>query len=62
MHRDQIVNDVLKLYGGAAALAGKLGVSRQAVWQWKMIPLRYVALISKEKRIPRKKLRPDIYA
>jgi DNA-binding transcriptional regulator YdaS (Cro superfamily) len=61
MRRSKVVRDVLKAYGGAAALAAILGVSRQAVWQWDQIPLKYVRQIAKDTKIPRSVLRPDIY-
>lgn len=62
MKRPKIVLRVLKEYGGVSALAGILGVSRQAVWQWEQIPLKYLRQIEKDTGIPRQLLRPDLYA
>jgi hypothetical protein len=61
-----MTNDILKKvfdhYGGAAALAYELNITRQAVWQWQAVPLKYVRKIEADTGIPREKLRPDIYA
>lgn len=59
--RDEILTKVFAAYGNATGLAEYLGVSKQAVSQWKHIPLRYLKLISKETGISRRKLRPDLY-
>lgn len=56
-----IIKTVADKYGGYAALAVRLGLTRQAVWKWKAIPLKYVPLIAEDTGIPREKLRPDIY-
>ncbi len=61
MRRSKVVVDVFKAYGGAGALAAILGISRQAVWQWQKIPLKYVRQIAKKTKISRTLLRPDIY-
>ena len=47
-----------------AGLAGKLGITRQAVNQWKrkgQIPVERVREIERITGIPRVELRPDIY-
>lgn len=62
MDRPEIINRVFAHYGGASALAAVLGVSRQAVWVWQKVPLRHLKRIASETKIPREKLRPDIYA
>jgi DNA-binding transcriptional regulator YdaS (Cro superfamily) len=62
MPQPRIVKRVIKYYGGPSALADILGVSRQAVAQWQQIPLRYLKQIAQDTKIPREKLRPDLYA
>lgn len=61
MHK-AIIERLLDRYGGAVGLAARLGISRQAVWQWTKVPLKYVRIIEQDTGIPREKLRPDIYA
>lgn len=62
MTRPKIIARVLREYGGPKALADILGVSRQAVWQWQQIPVKYIRQIEKDTGIPRQLLRPDLYA
>jgi DNA-binding transcriptional regulator YdaS (Cro superfamily) len=59
--RDHIMTKVFASYGNATQLAAYLGVSKQAVSQWKRIPLRYLKMISEETGLSRRKLRPDLY-
>lgn len=47
--------------GGFRALADKLGITRQAVWQWRQCPVRWVLDIERLSGVPRTLLRPDIY-
>jgi len=47
--------------GGLSQLARDLGISRQAVFQWKLIPWQHVLNIEKLTGLPRTLLRPDIY-
>ena len=47
--------------GGAAALAAKLGISKQAVSMWQKIPAERVIAIEAATGIPREELRPDLY-
>jgi DNA-binding transcriptional regulator YdaS (Cro superfamily) len=47
--------------GSRAALARQIGLSRQAVWRWKKIPVYRLKDVEKATRIPRHKLRPDIF-
>lgn len=62
MERTPIMEQVFAHYGGPSALAKYLNLSRQAVWQWKVVPLKYLTLISQQTKITRRKLRPDLYA
>lgn len=61
MNRLPILDDVFARYGGQTSLANYLGLSRQAVNQWKVVPVKYLKLISKKTKISRRKLRPDLY-
>lgn len=47
--------------GNAAALARKLGISKQAVSQWTEIPIRHVHKIKEVTGIPLTDLRPDVF-
>lgn len=48
--------------GSITALAQLVGVSRQAVSQWDIVPVNRVALVVAHTGIPREELRPDIFA
>jgi DNA-binding transcriptional regulator YdaS (Cro superfamily) len=47
--------------GGITPLARRLGVSPQAVAQWKLVPLRRVVEVEIATGVPRERLRPDFY-
>jgi hypothetical protein len=51
----------LKAAGGASALARAIGLSRQAVQQWKRIPGTSVEAVHIATGIPPHELRPDLY-
>lgn len=60
----KIVDRVIETYGGAAALARRLGISRNAVSDWRSkqrVPVERVLDIEKLTGIPRHEIRPDIY-
>lgn len=57
-----ILKEVFKRAGNKNQLAKTLGVTRQYVQAWNKIPLVHIDTISKITKIPRKILRPDIYA
>lgn len=44
-----------------SALAGELGISTSAVWQWRRVPAERVIEVEKFTGIPRHELRPDLY-
>ena len=48
-------------YGLGARIARAIGASRQYVNQWEYVPSQYVLAVEKVARIPRHKIRPDMY-
>jgi DNA-binding transcriptional regulator YdaS (Cro superfamily) len=58
---DEGLRLAVQVAGSRAALARKIGVSRQAVWRWKKIPVERLKAVEKATRIPRYRLRPDIF-
>ena len=48
--------------GSINALARKLGISGQAVQQWRRVPAERVVEVEKATGVPRAQLRPDIFA
>lgn len=59
--RPHILSYAAQKVGGMAQLAAKLGIARQAVYQWKRIPADRVVEIERATGIPRAELRPDIF-
>jgi hypothetical protein len=59
--RNPILIEVFASFGSATKLAAHLGISRSAVGQWQIVPLRYLREISRVTNIPKAKLRPDLY-
>lgn len=51
----------LEAAGGMSAVARYLRISRQAVYQWKEVPAKYVLAMEAKTGISRHKLRPDIF-
>jgi DNA-binding transcriptional regulator YdaS (Cro superfamily) len=47
--------------GGAKALADMLGISIQAIGQWRKVPPLRVLQIEYRTGVPRHELRPDLY-
>jgi DNA-binding transcriptional regulator YdaS (Cro superfamily) len=56
-----ILYRVFQHFGSAAELARRLGISRAAVSAWTQIPIKYLALVSRETGIKKSELRPDIF-
>lgn len=48
--------------GGVPALASRIGVTRQALYQWRRVPADKVALLARETGLPARMLRPDLYS
>jgi DNA-binding transcriptional regulator YdaS (Cro superfamily) len=47
--------------GGLKPLAAKLGISRQAISVWKIVPSKHAVKVSEETGVSLHELRPDIY-
>lgn len=47
--------------GGFSALARVLGISPQGLWQWERVPAERLLQVEAVTKIPREKLRPDLY-
>jgi DNA-binding transcriptional regulator YdaS (Cro superfamily) len=59
--RPHILLHAAEKVGGMARLAGELGIARQAIYQWTIIPVDRVKDIERITGIPRRELRPDIF-
>lgn len=59
--RDAGVQKAITEAGGVASLASKIGVSSQAVSQWKRIPAERVIEVERATGVRRERLRPDLY-
>jgi hypothetical protein len=47
--------------GGVPELASRIGVTRQAIYQWREVPASRVGAIAEASGLPRADLRPDLY-
>lgn len=61
MTNQDVLAIVKKRGGGVNALAAKLGISHQAIVQWKIVPLLRVVDVERVTGIPREEIRPDFY-
>ena len=57
----EVVKLAAKRAGGVPALATRIGVTRQALYQWRRVPADKVALLARETGLPERELRPDLY-
>jgi DNA-binding transcriptional regulator YdaS (Cro superfamily) len=55
------LHQALAAAGGAAALARTLGITVQAISQWRQIPAERVVAVSRATNVPVTVLRPDLY-
>jgi len=59
-----VVARIIDSYGGAAALARRMDISRNAIWQWRKkdrVPAERVLDLEKLTGVSRHEIRPDIY-
>jgi DNA-binding transcriptional regulator YdaS (Cro superfamily) len=59
--RDPALERAIEVLGTASALAVKVGVTEQAISQWRRVPHLRVLAVEQATGIPRTELRPDIY-
>lgn len=54
----------IKNMGGPASTAENFGITAQAVGHWpkRGVPLKYLREVVEKGRVPRERLRPDLYA
>jgi DNA-binding transcriptional regulator YdaS (Cro superfamily) len=56
-----VIREAAGKVGGVPKLARKLGVSRQAIYQWTEVPVDRAADLERVTGIPRSRLRPDVF-
>lgn len=59
--RDDALETAIESAGSSKALASALGVTPQALSQWKRVPPTRVIDVERITGVPRHRLRPDIY-
>ncbi len=57
-----VIREAAEKVGGVLELARRLGVSRQAIYQWTEVPVERAAELERVTGIPRSRLRPDLFA
>lgn len=55
------IKEIAEKVGGIVALSTALGLSRGAVSQWQVVPLKRVNDVERITGIPREQLRPDFF-
>jgi DNA-binding transcriptional regulator YdaS (Cro superfamily) len=58
---NEIIRRAAERVGGIPQLARQIGVSRQAIYQWNLIPAEKVDVISELTGLPKPALRPDLF-
>jgi DNA-binding transcriptional regulator YdaS (Cro superfamily) len=56
-----VVREAAGKVGGVPKLARRLGVSRQAIYQWTEVPVERAADLERVTGIPRSRFRPDVF-
>src|SRR5262249_39983795 len=56
-----VIREAAGKVGGVPKLARKLGVSRQAIYQWSEVPIDRAADLERVTGIPRTRFRPDVF-
>lgn len=53
--------EAINVAGSASALARELGLTPQAILEWKRVPANRLLRVEEITKIPRERLRPDLY-
>ena len=61
MKRDPNTERAIRAAGGFSFVARKLGLSRQAVTNWKQVPVQHTLALESLSGVSRYALRPDVY-
>lgn len=60
--RNPVLDELLNMQRGKAAeVAQRLGISRQALYCWREVPLKHLDAVARILRVSRSTLRPDLY-
>lgn len=60
-NRTSALYEVFAAYGNATKTAKALGVTKQAVAAWKVVPFRHIKQIMDDTGLAREKIRPDLF-
>jgi DNA-binding transcriptional regulator YdaS (Cro superfamily) len=58
---ERAVDEAVRRVGSRSQLAKQLGISRQAIGQWRLVPPLHVLALEGMSGVSRYELRPDIY-
>lgn len=58
---DEALDRAKKAVGGSSELGRRIGVTSQAVSQWRRVPAERVLDVERATGVPRHHLRPDLY-
>lgn len=61
MANEDEISSLIEAAGGPSAVGRGLGISPQAVGQWRKVPAERVLAFERISGIPRSRIRPDIY-
>ena len=61
MRRDPSLQQAIEATGNGKALAGRIGVTPQALSQWRRVPAHRVLDVERASGVSRQELRPDLY-
>jgi hypothetical protein len=59
--RDEGLKLAIEAAGSINALAQDLGMTVQALWEWRRVPAHRIVQVEAVTKVPREKLRPDLY-
>lgn len=61
MKRERALQRAINAAGAGKTLAGRIGVTPQALSQWRRVPAGRVLDVERASGVPRQDLRPDLY-